>query len=36
MHLLARGFTYNLDTHTANRPPDTEIPQEGYEAFTSF
>ena len=36
MHMLARGFTYNLDTHTANRPPETEIPKEGYEAYTSF
>lgn len=36
MHLLARGYTYNLDTHTANRPPETEIPKEGYEAYTSF
>jgi cyanophycinase len=36
MHMLARGYTYNLETHTANRPPDTEIPKEGYEAFTSF
>jgi cyanophycinase len=36
MHLLARGYTYNLDTHTGKRPPDTEIPKEGYEAFTSF
>lgn len=36
MHLLARGYTYNLDTHTAAHPPDTEIPKEGYEAYTSF
>lgn len=35
-HTLARGFTYNLDTHTAAPPPETEIPKEGYEAFTSF
>ena len=36
MHLLARGYTYNLDTHTAAKPPETEIPKEGYEAYTSF
>jgi cyanophycinase len=36
MHMLARGYTYNLDTHAAGAPPETEIPKEGYEAFTSF
>jgi cyanophycinase len=36
MHLLAEGYTYNLDSHTPARPPDTEIPKEGYEAYTSF
>jgi cyanophycinase len=36
MHLLSRGYTFNLDTHTAARPPETEIPKEGYEAYTSF
>jgi cyanophycinase len=36
MHMLARGYTYHLDSHTANHPPETEIPKEGYEAFTSF
>lgn len=36
MHLLAKGYTYNLDTHTAARPTETEIPKEGYEAYTSF
>ena len=36
MHMLAQGYTYNLDIHVANRPPETEIPKEGYEAFTSF
>lgn len=36
MHMLARGYTYNLDTHTAQQPPVSEIPKEGYEAFTSF
>jgi hypothetical protein len=34
--MLAQGYTYHLDTHVANRPPETEIPKEGYEAFTSF
>ena len=36
LHLLAAGYTYNLDTHTAARPPESEIPKEGYEAYTSF
>jgi cyanophycinase len=36
MHLLAAGYTYNLDTHAASRPPETEIPKQGYEAYTSF
>lgn len=36
MHMLARGYTYNLDSHTPNHPPETEIPKEGYEAYTSF
>ena len=36
MHLLSKGYTFNLDTHTAARPPETEIPKEGYEAYTSF
>jgi cyanophycinase len=36
MHLLSAGYTYNLDQHTAAKPPETEIPKEGYEAFTSF
>lgn len=36
MHLLAKGYTYNLDTHAAARPPETEIPKQGYEAYTSF
>ncbi|MFN8464795.1 MAG: cyanophycinase [Caldilineaceae bacterium] len=36
IHTLARGYTYNLDSHAANHPPETEIPKEGYEAYTSF
>ena len=36
IHTLARGYTYNLDSHTANHPPETEIPKAGYEAYTSF
>ncbi|MBK8048427.1 MAG: cyanophycinase [Anaerolineales bacterium] len=36
LHLLSQGYTYNLDTHTPHRPPDTEIPRAGYEAYTSF
>lgn len=36
MHLLSKGYTYNLDTHQPARPPESEIPKEGYEAYTSF
>jgi cyanophycinase len=36
IHTLTRGYTYNLDSHAANHPPETEIPKEGYEAYTSF
>jgi cyanophycinase len=36
IHTLARGYTYNLDSHIASHPPESEIPKEGYEAYTSF
>jgi len=36
MHILGHGYTYHLDTHNAKPPPETEIPKDGYEAFTSF
>ena len=36
LHLLSAGYTFNLDTHTAARPPESEIPKQGYEAYTSF
>ena len=36
VHVLSHGYTYHLDTHIPQRPPDTEIPKEGYEQFGSF
>jgi cyanophycinase len=36
MHVLGAGYTYNLDTHSASGPPESEIPRAGYEAYTSF
>jgi len=36
VHMLEQGFTFNLDTHLAEGPSESEIPQSGYEAFTSF
>ena len=36
IHNLGQGFTFNLDTHLAGQPPESEIPQTGYEAYTSF
>ncbi len=36
MHVLSDGYTYQLETHTASQPPDSEIPRAGYEAYTSF
>lgn len=36
IHTLTHGYTYNLDAHTAKRPPESEIPQAGYERYTSF
>lgn len=36
IHTLTHGYTYNLDAHTVTRPPESEIPQAGYERYTSF
>ncbi|MBO9346469.1 MAG: cyanophycinase [Chloroflexi bacterium] len=36
VHTLSSGYTYNLDLHQAKSPPDSEIPQAGYERFSSF
>lgn len=36
LHTLAHGDIYNLDTHEVKRPPESEIPQAGYEKYTSF
>lgn len=36
LQVLGNGYTYNLDSHTAKSPPESEIPQSGYEAYTSF
>ena len=36
MHILGHGYTYQLETHMARRPPESEIPRAGYEAYTSF
>lgn len=36
MHILGHGYTYHLDTHTARRPPESEIPKAGYEQYGSF
>ena len=36
IHMLSAGYTYNLDTHSASGPPESEIPRTGYEAYTSF
>lgn len=36
IHTLGQGFTFNLDTHLAEQPPESEIPHAGYEAYTSF
>ncbi len=36
IHTLAHGYTYNLDTHQANRPPENDIPKAGYEKYSSF
>ncbi|MBE2238803.1 MAG: cyanophycinase [Caldilineaceae bacterium] len=36
IHTLAHGDMYNLDAHEIKRPPESEIPQAGYEKYTSF
>jgi cyanophycinase len=36
IHTLTHGYTYNLDAHTVKHPPESEIPQAGYERYTSF
>ncbi len=36
VHTLTHGYVYNLDTHQSKSPPETEIPQAGYEKFSSF
>lgn len=36
VHTLMHGYTYNLDVHQAKAPPESEIPQAGYEKFSSF
>ncbi|GIV69689.1 cyanophycinase [Caldilinea sp.] len=36
IHTLGSGYTYNLDLHQAKSPPASEIPQAGYEKFSSF
>lgn len=36
VHTLGCGYTYNLDRHQTKSPPDSEIPQAGYEKFSSF
>lgn len=36
IYTLIHGYTYNLDAHTVTRPPESEIPQAGYERYTSF
>jgi cyanophycinase len=36
VHTLVHGYTYNLDAHQVKVPPESEIPQAGYEKFSSF
>jgi len=36
VHTLLHGYTYNLDTHQVKSPPESEMPQTGYEKFSSF
>jgi len=36
IHTLTHGYTYNLDIHETKRPPESDIPQAGYEKYTSF
>lgn len=36
VHTLNSGYIYNLDAHQVAAPPESEIPQAGYEKFSSF
>jgi cyanophycinase len=36
MHALTHGCTYQLDQHEVRQPRNTEIPETGYERFSSF
>lgn len=36
VHTLTHGYLYNLDTHQVSRHPESEIPQAGYERYSSF
>jgi cyanophycinase len=36
VHTLSHGYTYNLDTHQTKIPTVSEIPQAGYEKYSSF
>lgn len=36
VHTLSHGYTYNLDNHKTQGPPESEIPQAGYEKYSSF
>lgn len=36
VHQLTHGYTYQLDQHVAQHPPESEIPRAGYEGYTSF
>ncbi|HHY54310.1 MAG TPA: cyanophycinase [Chloroflexi bacterium] len=36
IHTLMHGDTFNLDEHSAKRPPESDIPQAGYERYSSF
>lgn len=36
IHTLTHGYTYILDEHQTKRPPESDIPQAGYEKYTSF
>ncbi len=36
VHTLSHGYTYNLDHHQTHSPPESEIPQAGYERYSSF
>lgn len=36
IYTLTHGYTFNLDAHEVQRPPESEIPQAGYERYSSF